>query len=389
MRKFSFISVIAILIAVSVLSCNKDVPVTGVQLDKTSLVILVDKTAQLTATVSPSDATNKDVKWESSDPEVATVTSSGLVTAVSRGGTIITVTTDDGNKTASCFVEVKVDPSDPDLDPNEPNVFVSKQASKRNVLIEEFTGNGCVNCPRGHKTVDGLLAANPKRVFAINTHAGFMSTAYGTTEGTAIDNAFNNVNGTMGYPRAAINRMAIPYGSGKYYYVVGDGDYASVTEEVLDINAYVNVDASSVINKSSRELKVHVQAYFTESPAAGTVNMINVALVQNNVIGSQTGASTFYPAMGTNAAYTHNHMLRKNITGTWGEEMPANASGTLYEKTFTYTIPAVIGDGAGAVTAVLENLEIIVYVTQKQTQTSGKVYSYPVINVNKSSIVLK
>jgi hypothetical protein len=79
-------------------------------------------------------------------------------------------------------------------------------------------------------------------------------------------------------------------------------------------------------------------------------------------------------------------MLRKNITGTWGEEMPANASGTLYDKTFTYTIPATIG--TDAVTAVLEDLEIFVYVTEKLVQ-GANTFGVPIINVNKSSIVLK
>jgi hypothetical protein len=372
MSKFSLTTFVAIFIALTVISCKKDKEVTGVQLDKTDVLILVDNTVQLTATVLPSDATNKNVTWKSSNTEAATVSSSGLVTAKSWGFATITVSTEDGKKTATCIVKVKNHPDDPDPepepDPNNPGTFVSKEASKRNVLLEEFTGNECVNCPRGHKTVDGVLAANPKRAFAINTHAGFMSKAYRTPEGTAIDNAFNNVNGMMGYPKAAISRMGIDYGGGSIFYVVGDDGYAQVAAQVLNMDAYVNVAARSVIDKNSRELKVTVQAYFTAAPAAGTVNMINVALVQNNVKGPQTGASTYYPAMGTNSSYTHNHMLRKNITGTWGEEMPANTLGTLYDKTFTYTIPAVIGEGADAVTAVLEDLEIIVYVTEKVVQ---------------------
>ena len=63
---------------------------------------------QLTATVSPSNATNKDVTWSSSDESIATVTTAGRIIAKSKSGTTtITVKTSDGNKTAQCIIYVK------------------------------------------------------------------------------------------------------------------------------------------------------------------------------------------------------------------------------------------------------------------------------------------
>jgi len=86
-----------------------DVAVTGVVLDKNILVFdAAGKTAQLTATVSPDYAENKAVTWSSSDPAVATVDQSGLVTAVTYGTANITVTTADGGYTASCDVFVNI-----------------------------------------------------------------------------------------------------------------------------------------------------------------------------------------------------------------------------------------------------------------------------------------
>ncbi len=64
------------------------------------------KTAQLTATVSPPDATNKSVTWRSNAPDVASVSDSGLVTGLSAGTATITCTTVDGGKTATCEVSV-------------------------------------------------------------------------------------------------------------------------------------------------------------------------------------------------------------------------------------------------------------------------------------------
>jgi uncharacterized protein YjdB len=83
----------------------RDVPVTGVTLNKTALALKVGESETLTATVLPANATNKTVKWESSAQSVATV-ENGLVSAVSAGSAIITVTTQDGNKTANCAVTV-------------------------------------------------------------------------------------------------------------------------------------------------------------------------------------------------------------------------------------------------------------------------------------------
>ena len=72
-----------------------EVKPTGITLDKTSLSLNANQTAQLTATVTPANATNKTVVWTSSDNSVATV-SNGIVTAVSAGTATITATTSNG-----------------------------------------------------------------------------------------------------------------------------------------------------------------------------------------------------------------------------------------------------------------------------------------------------
>lgn len=82
-------------------------------------------TAQLKATISPANATNKTVTWKSSNPSVATVDQNGKVTAVSNGTTNITVITQDGNKTATCKVTVNIpkpaEPTKP-VTPDKPSV---------------------------------------------------------------------------------------------------------------------------------------------------------------------------------------------------------------------------------------------------------------------------
>ena len=82
------------------------VAVTGVILDKTDISLENGKSEALAATVLPTEATNKNVTWSSDKPEIATVDASGKVSAVAIGEATITVTTEDGGKTATCKVKV-------------------------------------------------------------------------------------------------------------------------------------------------------------------------------------------------------------------------------------------------------------------------------------------
>ena len=80
--------------------------VSGVRLDYSKLSLKTGETAALTATVYPSNAANKAVKWISSAPDVASVDQTGKITALKPGITTITVETEDGGYTATCNVTV-------------------------------------------------------------------------------------------------------------------------------------------------------------------------------------------------------------------------------------------------------------------------------------------
>ena len=83
------------------------VHVQSVSLNKTDLVLTVGNSETLVATVLPENAANKSVTWSSSNPSKATVSSTGVVTGVAEGAAVVTATTVDGGKTASCFVTVR------------------------------------------------------------------------------------------------------------------------------------------------------------------------------------------------------------------------------------------------------------------------------------------
>ena len=100
----------------------KAVNVTEVTLDKTELTLTEGETETLTATVKPDNADNLKVTWSSDKTEIATVDGAGKVTAVKAGEAVVTVTTEDGGKTATCKVTVKakaVNVTDVTLDKTE------------------------------------------------------------------------------------------------------------------------------------------------------------------------------------------------------------------------------------------------------------------------------
>lgn len=108
MKRFAFVAILAALICAG---CSKEdgdeiIAVESVELNETTLSLEEGTEATLVATVKPETATNKAVKWESSNPTFASVDVDGKVTALKAGETTITVTTEDGGKTATCTVTV-------------------------------------------------------------------------------------------------------------------------------------------------------------------------------------------------------------------------------------------------------------------------------------------
>jgi endoglucanase len=91
-------------------SIGQVISVTGVSVTPTTASVSINGTTQLAATVLPTNATNKTVTWSSSNTAIATVSSAGLVTGVTAGTATITVTTQDGAKTATCAITVSSTP---------------------------------------------------------------------------------------------------------------------------------------------------------------------------------------------------------------------------------------------------------------------------------------
>ena len=145
----------------------KAVPVSSVTLSSSSLSMTEGEKSQLTATVSPSNATNKDLTWASNNTSVATVSSSGLVTAISSGSATITATSSDGSKKATCTVAVKastVSVTGVSINPSSLTLQVGKTATLSVEVAPSNASNKSVTWSSGNTSVasvssDGVVTA--------------------------------------------------------------------------------------------------------------------------------------------------------------------------------------------------------------------------------------
>lgn len=230
--------------------------------------------------------------------------------------------------------------------------FVSTQPGKRNALIEEYTGVNCQYCPLGHKATDQTVEAFPGRVFAINIHQGTFASRFTTQWGNALAGQAS----ISGYPSSTLSRHAF-FGNSIH---IDPGQAYSCAAEILEMDAPVNVAATVDIDPQSRLMVVKVEAYYTADANGGT-NMLNVALVQNNVLYYQAGASSYYPENMVNGEYQHKHILRDLLTGQWGDTIHQTTAGSFFTKEYAYVIPPQIGD---LEVPNVDDLSVVVFVCE-------------------------
>ena len=118
----------------SSLEINVIVPVNSITLDETSLTLYINDSSSLKTTISPTNATNKNLIWKSSNEEVATVDGQGLVTAKALGKVSITVTTEDGNKTSTIDINVIVPVNSITLDKTSLTLYVNDTSSLKTTI---------------------------------------------------------------------------------------------------------------------------------------------------------------------------------------------------------------------------------------------------------------
>ena len=138
------------------------IPTSGVILNKSKLDLWINETATLLATVLPADATDKTVAWSSSNESVATVTQDGTVTAVGAG--TCTISAENGGKSATCEVTVKIPVESISLDKTEYTMYVDSTLKLVATVMPENATDKTVTWLSGDTSVatvtqDGTVTA--------------------------------------------------------------------------------------------------------------------------------------------------------------------------------------------------------------------------------------
>jgi uncharacterized protein YjdB/beta-glucanase (GH16 family) len=169
------------------------VPVTGVTLSSATLTLPVSATNQLTATVAPANATNKTVTWATSNAAVATVSTSGLVTAIAAGSATITVTTQDGLKTATCAVTVYVPVTSVSVSPTTATIAINATTQLTATVLPSNATNKNVTWSSNNTTIATVSATGLVTGKAIGSAIITVTTQDGAKTATSTITV-NNVN---------------------------------------------------------------------------------------------------------------------------------------------------------------------------------------------------
>lgn len=220
----------------------------------------------------------------------------------------------------------------------------------RNAVLEEFTGVRCGYCPDGQKVAAGIHDKFPDRTVLISIHSGPFAAPttgypdYTTQFGEVIDQNAS----VAGYPAATINRKLF---NGASTLSLGRDKWVAAAAEIRAMLSPVNIGLKSDFDPTSRILTVQVETYYTDD-SPSPENYVNVALLENNVIGYQSDY-----ANGNRNDYSHKHMLRWLLSGQWGQKIEKTAKGSSNIQTFTYTVPTGFA---------VANCDIAAFVSEKE-----------------------
>lgn len=238
---------------------------------------------------------------------------------------------------------------------NERYIYVPPTETTHNVLIEDFTGQRCVNCPAATQKIKELEAEYGDRIIAVAIHCGpfahrsTMSSPLlplGTETG---DEYYRHWN-IEAQPAVAVNRLGTM--------IYNTNMYATAVRTCIAMTTTLNLDATCKYDEGSRKLDVTIDA----NTAQTITGKLEVWLVEDNITETQ-----LMPDGSANQNYVHNHVFRKSITNDiFGDPITVNsnkAATTTYSTTLdsswkreNLSVVAFISDNTGVVQVIKSSL---------------------------------
>lgn len=237
-----------------------------------------------------------------------------------------------------------------------PPSYTINSSAPRKVLVEDYTGHTCGNCPNGALILHNLVNSNPN-ILGLSVHCGvtFASPAppkypkdWRTEVGTAFDNEFGV--SSAGQPNGMINRKEIS-GSKIHFYNV----WANEANNILNADPIADIELkiTAYYVESSRKLISYVHAGFIENISPEV--KLGLYIVEDSIVAPQKWYGQSLPQDYVEA-YVHDHMLRKHVSPIWGVSLGSdNSAGTIKRNQWSITLPSDYNDNHVKLLAIAFN----------------------------------
>ena len=203
----------------------------------------------------------------------------------------------------------------------------------RKVLLEDYTGQKCPNCPEAAEIAHDLQAIYGEQLILLTVHAGYYATPdaeftadFRTVEGTELNSYFE----ILANPLGMVNRTE--YGGKR---VLQTGDWEAAVAAQTDIEPEAAITITNNYNAATRKLDCLLETEFLVT-SAGTYN-ICAYITESGIISPQQ------TELGVDANYVHNHVLRGSMNGTWGDAAGEDGqaiAGSIVTNSYSFTLPS-------------------------------------------------
>lgn len=212
--------------------------------------------------------------------------------------------------------------------------------AKKTILIEEFTGHQCPNCPRGAKAIDDIVSVYGDRVVIVAVHANFngrptttFPADYRTEVGNTIDDKFKMEH--SGLPKCMVNRIGYPEDKHK----IQPEELAGKVSEVISEDPLMDIKVIGNYDEASRKTNFVVNITLLEEMQR-KLNL-SVFITESNIVSPQKNNEPDFGPTPQIDDYVHNYVLRGSVNGAWGDIIcigNLNPAGTNFSRPYQYTL---------------------------------------------------
>lgn len=217
------------------------------------------------------------------------------------------------------------------IDEGDRLIYVKPAEVGRAVLIEDLTGQRCINCPTGTDIITGIIETyGEDNVIAVGIHCGPLGFAgnskrVGLKTDTGDEYYTHWANGTnLGQPSAIFNRKK---GKGP---IDNLNNWAAEVGLIISEKANLSVNIANAYDAKTRTLTTKVGAFGVNGTVSGK---LQVWIVEDGIKAMQ-----LMPDGSANQEYIHNHVFRAAVNGTWGEDITVK-EGETTSNDYSYVLP--------------------------------------------------